>query len=138
MQKHLFYFSGHLLSASIFHHNSMFFQAPLLVIIKKKKMLILYTNSRFWDPFKIQWSPKRHPKSTKSRQNDDTLLVAFVFFDAPSFLMHLCCPLIYLWHNFASNEHQNATPNQHLAPKSEQENPPPLPEGGQGVLDQRG
>ena len=98
----------------------------------------LYKNARFGDPFKIQWPPKRHPKSTKSRQNDDKLLVAFVFFVGPSFLMYLCCPLVSFWHNFASNEHQNATPNQHLAPKSEQENPPPLLEGGQGVLDQRG
>ena len=34
----------------------------------------LCENHRFWDPFKIQWGPKRYPKLTKWRQHDVKIL----------------------------------------------------------------
>ena len=57
----------------------MFVQIPLLDLIFSF-YLDLLNKCRFWDNFKIQWAPKRDPKTTKWHQNNQTQFIEQAYF----------------------------------------------------------
>ena len=111
-----FYISGHLLFASTFHQHFMLFQEPFAVSFFYN-LFWFCTKLIDWGPFKTQWPPTWHPKSTKWHQSGLQRISPELPKCGRDLLMRFGRPLAYFWHHLDLNEHQNVTKNQHLPPK---------------------
>ena len=75
-------------------------------------------------PLQNPVAAKIRPKSTKWRHNGLRTVSPELPKFGLGFLMDFGRALAHFWHQLDSNEHQNATQNQHLAPKCEQKQKP--------------
>ena len=85
------------------HPKIMFFQDAFLNTLFVDFMLVLYTNDRFGDPFKIQWAPTSDSKSTKWRPKPAFFVFERSPFSSPDYFSHVNRPLVRCGYPFGSN-----------------------------------